>query len=86
VRQAFLTDFDDDPVGLADLARFRALSATGPAERRTILLQSPGGRHAIGSWAMRVIPALTRLLPPACVTPRIRRRGAARAAGPEPRR
>jgi enterochelin esterase-like enzyme len=85
-RQVFLIDFDDDPVGLADLARFRALSAAGPAERRTMLLQSPGGRHAIGSWAMRVIPALTRLLPPACLARRLRRRGAARAAGPGPRR
>ncbi len=85
-RQALLIDFDDDPVGLADLARFRALSAAGPAGRQTILLQTPGGRHAIGSWALRVIPALSRLLPPACVAPRVRRRGGARAGRPGPRR
>jgi enterochelin esterase-like enzyme len=63
----FLMDFDDDPIGSTDLAWFRALAGRTPiGGRRTILLQSPGGRHAIASWALRVVPALARLLDPRC--------------------
>jgi hypothetical protein len=63
----FLIDFDDDPIGRADFAWFRSLAGTATiGARRTILLQSPGGRHAIASWAERVVPALTRLLDPHC--------------------
>ena len=65
----FLIDFDDDPIGRADLAWFRSLAGTATiGERRTILVQSPGGRHTIASWAERVVPALTRLLDPHCAT------------------
>ena len=63
----FLIDFDDDPIGRADLAWFRSLVATATISgRHTTLLQSPGGRHTIASWALRVVPALTRLLDPRC--------------------
>ena len=65
----FLIDFDDDPIGRADLAWFRSLAGTATiGERRTILVQSPGGRHTIASWAERVVPALIRLLDPHCAT------------------
>jgi enterochelin esterase-like enzyme len=64
---AFLLDFDDDAVGSADRTRFGSLVATVPTPgRRTTLLQSRGGRHAIASWAARVIPALARLLGAPC--------------------
>ena len=63
----FLIDFDDDPIGRADLAWFRSLAGSAPIDgRRTILLQSQGGRHTIASWALRVVPALARLLDPRC--------------------
>jgi Putative esterase len=63
----FLIDFDDDPVGSADLARFTSVvAATSPARRQTALLQSPGGRHNIASWAQRAVPALRRLLAAPC--------------------
>jgi enterochelin esterase-like enzyme len=62
----FLIDVDDDRLGSADLARFASLVGTGPPDRRTALLQSPGGRHNIASWAGRVIPALSRLLAAPC--------------------
>ena len=63
----FLIDFDDDPIGRADLAWLRSLAGRAPAGgRRTILLQSQGGHHNIASWALRVVPALTRLLDPRC--------------------
>ena len=63
----FLIDFDDDPIGSADLAWFGSLAGSATSsERRTILLPSPGGRHTIASWAERVVPALTRLLDPRC--------------------
>jgi enterochelin esterase-like enzyme len=63
----FLIDFDDDPIGSTDLARFRSLAGgTAIGGRRTILLQSQGGRHAIASWALRVVPALARLIDPRC--------------------
>ena len=65
--QILLVDFDDDPIGRADRRRLAALAATtAPSARRTTLLQTPGGRHAIASWAARVIPALTRLLAARC--------------------
>ncbi len=63
----FLIDFDDDPAGNADLPRFASIvAATNRPGRQTALLQSPGGRHNITSWAERVIPALSRLLPAPC--------------------
>jgi enterochelin esterase-like enzyme len=63
----FLIDFDDDPIGSADLAWFRSLAGSAAiGGRHTILLQSPGGRHTIASWAERAIPALARLLDPRC--------------------
>ena len=62
----FLIGVDDDRLGSADRARFAALVGTGPPDRRTALLQSPGGRHNIASWAGRVIPALSRLLGASC--------------------
>jgi len=64
---AFVIDLDDDRAGSADRARLRSMVASAPTPgRRTLLLQSPGGRHAIASWAARAIPALTRLLGAPC--------------------
>ncbi len=66
-RSWFLVDFDDDPVGSADLARFAAARAPGRAPGRlTIVEQSPASRHSMASWAERVVPALGRLLRHAC--------------------
>lgn len=62
---AFLLDFDDDPAGAADLARFRGIAAGNPA-RPAILQRSPGGRHRLASWSERVIPALARLIGSDC--------------------
>ena len=63
----FLIDFDDDPIGAADRAWFRALLDGAPDPgRQTILLQTPGGRHAIASWAARALPALHRLIAARC--------------------
>ena len=53
-----LVDVDDDPIGTADRAW---LSGLGPAGT-VILAQTPGGRHRIGSWAERAIPAIERLI------------------------
>jgi len=64
--QNVLVDFDDDPIGRADHRRLAALAATAPPVRRTTLLQTQGGRHAIASWSDRVMPALTRLLAGRC--------------------
>jgi enterochelin esterase-like enzyme len=64
---SFLLDFDDGPSGAVDRAWFQALlGRASDALRETILLQTPGGRHAIASWAARVLPALTLLLPARC--------------------
>jgi enterochelin esterase-like enzyme len=60
-----LIDFDDDPIGRAGRAWFATIVGSGPASaRETALVQTPGGRHAIASWAMRVVPALQHLLAP----------------------
>jgi enterochelin esterase-like enzyme len=64
--QTVLVDLDDDPIGRADRRRLEALATTAPPARRTTLLQTQGGRHAIASWSERVIPALTRLLAGRC--------------------
>ena len=65
--QAVVVDFDDDRIGRADRRWLEALAATaGPPTRRTTLLQTPGGRHAIASWAERVIPALSVLFAGRC--------------------
>jgi enterochelin esterase-like enzyme len=62
-RSDFVIDFDDDVVGSADRAWLAPLVATAPdRDRRIALVQTPGGRHAIASWAQRVVPALQRLL------------------------
>jgi enterochelin esterase-like enzyme len=59
---AFLLDFDDDPIGTADLAWFASLIGMAPNRgRQAVLIQTPGGRHAIASWAERVVPALHKL-------------------------
>lgn len=59
---ALLIDFDDDPIGRADRAWFAALvGATPERGRQATLLQTSGGRHAIASWAERVVPALQQL-------------------------
>ncbi len=58
---AVLIDLDDDPVGRADLDW---LESTAPAP--VALVQTPGGRHRIASWAERVIPALQKLLGGRC--------------------
>jgi enterochelin esterase-like enzyme len=63
----WLIDFDDDAIGSADRAWFAALVRTARASaRQTALVQSPGGRHAIASWADRVVPALQQLLRVPC--------------------
>ena len=66
--QALLVDFDDDPIGRADRRWLASLlAATGRSARETTVLQSAGGRHAIASWAERVIPALARLFDRRCL-------------------
>jgi predicted alpha/beta superfamily hydrolase len=57
-----LIDVDDDPVGQAD-RQWLSVVKTGP---QTIVVQTPGGRHAIASWAERVIPALQALFEGRC--------------------
>jgi predicted alpha/beta superfamily hydrolase len=57
-----LIDVDDDPVGHAD-RQWLSVVGTGP---QTMVLQTPGGRHAIASWAERVIPALQALFEGRC--------------------
>lgn len=64
---ALVIDFDDDPIGAADLGWFASM--VGPSEssvRPVSLIQTPGGRHAIDSWARRVVPALVQLLDATC--------------------
>lgn len=56
---AFLIDFDDDPLGRIDRDWFDTkLVATTPPGRRLALVQTPGGRHAIASWARRVVTGM----------------------------
>jgi enterochelin esterase-like enzyme len=62
---SWLIDFDDDPLGAADRARFAAWIGAR-ADAGVMLIQSAGSRHAIGSWAERVVPALVRLFGAAC--------------------
>jgi len=64
---AFLIDFDDDPVGTADLAWFASSVATVTSSgRQATLIQTSGGRHTIASWARRVVPALIQLFDAQC--------------------
>ena len=63
--KAFLLDFDNDPLGAADLARFRKIAAANAA-RQAVLHRSPGGCHRLASWAERVIPTLARLIGTGC--------------------
>jgi hypothetical protein len=66
-RLDLLVDFDDDPIGRADRAWLAAIVSTAPdPARHTALVQTPGGRHAIASWAQRVVPALQHLLAAPC--------------------
>ena len=66
-RSDFLVDFDDDRLGTADWRWFASLSVAAPAaDRHLTLIQTPGGRHGIASWAERVIPALHQLLAARC--------------------
>jgi len=58
-----LIDLDDDATGHADR---RWLEATLQEAPRAILVQTPGSRHTIASWAERVIPALRRLFAGQC--------------------
>ena len=58
-----LIDLDDDATGHADRQWLQSLVGTTP---RTTLVQTPGGRHAIASWAERVIPVLRTLLAGRC--------------------
>jgi enterochelin esterase-like enzyme len=63
----FLIDFDDDAMGSADRAWFASVVATATSSsRHAALVQTPGGRHAIASWAQRVVPALQQLLGAQC--------------------
>jgi S-formylglutathione hydrolase FrmB len=66
-RAAFLIDFDDDPAGGSDMRWLASVVArAASAERQTTLIRTPGSRHAIGSWATRVMPALGQLLEASC--------------------
>ncbi|MGH6918577.1 MAG: alpha/beta hydrolase [Geminicoccaceae bacterium] len=58
-----LIDVDDDPVGHADRQWLESRIGAAP---QTILVQTASGRHAIASWADRVIPALTKLFDGSC--------------------
>jgi hypothetical protein len=60
---AFAIDLDDDPVGDADRHWWQQLIGSPPGVN---LMQTPGGRHDIASWAERVIPALTALFAAQC--------------------
>jgi enterochelin esterase-like enzyme len=53
-----LIDVDDDATGRADFAWLASLPPISP---ELSLVQTPDGRHAIASWAERVIPALRNL-------------------------
>jgi enterochelin esterase-like enzyme len=59
-----LIDLDDDPIGHADRRWLETQLGTSP---QAILVQAPGGRHTIASWAERVIPALRKLFAGRCV-------------------
>ena len=66
-RSSLVIDFDDDPIGAADLAWFASMVGEDQSNARQLsLVQTPAGRHAIDSWARRVIPALAKLLDPTC--------------------
>jgi enterochelin esterase-like enzyme len=66
-RPTFLIDFDDDPIGSADLTWFRSVAGMATnSGRQVALVQTPGGHHAIASWAARVIPALRQLFGAQC--------------------
>lgn len=58
-----LIDLDDDPTGHADRRWLESALKTVPA---ATLVQTPGGRHTIASWAERVIPALRELFAGRC--------------------
>jgi enterochelin esterase-like enzyme len=63
----FLVDFDDDAIASADRAWFASVvGATARGRGQAALLQTSGGRHAIASWAERVLPALQQLLGAPC--------------------
>jgi enterochelin esterase-like enzyme len=55
---AAVIDLDDDPVGDADRQWWQQVIGSPPGVK---LMQTPGGRHNIASWAERVMPALIAL-------------------------
>ena len=63
LRPRILIDLDDDATGHADLDWLRSLTRADP---ELALVQIPGSRHAIASWAERVIPALRTLFAGRC--------------------
>jgi hypothetical protein len=68
-RSTVVVDFDDDPIGAADLIWFASMvGADENGARRLSLVQTPAGHHAIDSWARRVVPALGRLLDDSCAS------------------
>lgn len=52
----------DEPTSRSDLIGLRSI----PAAPHATLVQTPGGRHRISSWAERVLPALERGLDRRC--------------------
>jgi enterochelin esterase-like enzyme len=63
----FLIDFDDGRIGTADLEWFASVVGTAAnSGGRVVLVQTPGTRHAISSWAERAIPALNQLFDAQC--------------------
>jgi enterochelin esterase-like enzyme len=59
----FVIDLDDNLAAPADREWLEGTIGDAP---EVILLQTPGGRHDIASWAERVIPGLTRLFSASC--------------------
>lgn len=67
LRPAIVVDVDDDPPGDRDRAWLGAMTAQRRRpDRQLVVVQTPGGRHAIASWAERVVPGLRRLFLTSC--------------------
>jgi S-formylglutathione hydrolase FrmB len=66
-RSAYLVDFDDDARGTRDRGWLAAVVTAAKSFRRhAVLVQTPAGRHAIGSWASRAVPGLEVLFAAQC--------------------
>ena len=66
-RSAYLVDFDDDARGSRDRGWLAAVVTAAKSFRRhAVLVQTPAGRHAIGSWASRAVPGLEVLFAAQC--------------------